>query len=112
MPYKTVGFTIAAIMLAAGLATLLILPALVTVLEPWLFRKARHPRLSCNGGTCAAAAATLAALVAVSIYQFFPVGLATVTAYGAPAAIALMGLSFLIARRRACCDEEPEGETL
>jgi hypothetical protein len=112
MPYKTVGFTIAAIMLAAGLATLLILPALVTVLEPWLFRKARHPRLSCNGGTCAAAAATLAALVAVSIYQFFPVGLATVTAYGAPAAIALAGLSFLIARRRACCDEEPEGETL
>ena len=37
MPYKTVGVFIAAILLTAGIATLLILPALMTVFEKWLF---------------------------------------------------------------------------
>ncbi len=113
MPYKTVGVFIAAILLAAGLATLLILPALVTVLEPWLFGGPQaEARLSCRGGTCAAAAGTLAALVAVSVYQFFPVGAATLAAYGTPAAVAVAGLSFLIARRRACRSEQTQQQTL
>lgn len=37
VPYKTVGFFISAILLFAGLATLVILPALVQMLERWLF---------------------------------------------------------------------------
>ena len=41
MPYKTVGVFIAAILLTAGLGTLLILPALITVLEGWLFGQPR-----------------------------------------------------------------------
>jgi predicted RND superfamily exporter protein len=44
MPYKTVGVFIAAILLTAGLGTLLILPALITVLEGWLFRQPRGNR--------------------------------------------------------------------
>jgi hypothetical protein len=39
IPYNTVGVLIASILVIAGLATLLILPALITVLEPWLFKK-------------------------------------------------------------------------
>lgn len=39
IPYNTVGILIASILLIAGLATLLILPALITILEPLLFRK-------------------------------------------------------------------------
>ncbi|MEE9294922.1 MAG: MMPL family transporter [Phycisphaerae bacterium] len=39
VPYKTVGVFIAAILLTAGLATLLILPALITLMEKWLFRQ-------------------------------------------------------------------------
>jgi hypothetical protein len=35
--YKTVGLFIAAILLLAGLSTLLILPALITLFEAWLF---------------------------------------------------------------------------
>lgn len=38
VPYQTVGILIAAILLTAGVATLVILPALITLLEPWLFR--------------------------------------------------------------------------
>ncbi len=38
VPYQTVGVFIAAILFTAGVGTLLILPALVTVLQRWLFR--------------------------------------------------------------------------
>jgi predicted RND superfamily exporter protein len=36
-PYNTVGFLLASILLASGLTTLLLLPALLRVLEKWLF---------------------------------------------------------------------------
>jgi len=39
VPYQTVGIFIAAILILAGVASLLILPALITLLEPYLFRK-------------------------------------------------------------------------
>ena len=42
VPYQTVGVFIAAILLTAGLSTLLILPALVTLLQRWLFPGARR----------------------------------------------------------------------
>ncbi len=37
VPYQTVGFFIAAILLSAGATTVVILPALITLMEPWLF---------------------------------------------------------------------------
>lgn len=39
MPYKTVGIFLASIMVISGLATMLILPALITIMQGWLFRK-------------------------------------------------------------------------
>jgi uncharacterized protein len=39
VPYKTVGIFLASIMTISGIATMLILPASVTVLQKWLFRK-------------------------------------------------------------------------
>jgi len=38
LPYNTVGFFLASIMAVSGAATMFILPALITVLERWLFR--------------------------------------------------------------------------
>jgi predicted RND superfamily exporter protein len=38
VPYKTVGVFLASIMAISGLATMLILPALITILQGWLFR--------------------------------------------------------------------------
>ena len=38
VPYQTVGFFLASIMAVSGLATMFLLPALMTVLEKWLFR--------------------------------------------------------------------------
>ena len=39
IPYQTVGFLLASIMIVSGIATLLILPALIRMAEPWLFKK-------------------------------------------------------------------------
>lgn len=39
VPYQTVGIFIAAILFMAGISSLLILPALITLLDRWLFRK-------------------------------------------------------------------------
>ena len=39
VPYQTVGIFIAAILFLAGLSSLLILPALITLMDRWLFRK-------------------------------------------------------------------------
>lgn len=39
VPYQTVGFLLASIMVVSGIATLLILPALIRMAEPWLFKK-------------------------------------------------------------------------
>ena len=39
VPYKTVGIFLASIMTISGIATMLILPASVTVLQKWLFKK-------------------------------------------------------------------------
>ncbi len=41
VPYQTVGVFIAAILVSAGIGTLLILPALITLLEPLVFRRPR-----------------------------------------------------------------------
>lgn len=39
VPYQTVGIFIAAILFTAGFSSLLILPAMITLLDKWLFRK-------------------------------------------------------------------------
>ena len=42
VPYRTVGFFLATIMAASWMATLFILPALVTMLRNLLFGETRH----------------------------------------------------------------------
>lgn len=37
IPYKTVGVFLASIMAISGLATMFILPALITIIQKWLF---------------------------------------------------------------------------
>lgn len=46
IPYQTVGVFLAVIMLYSGLATLWILPALLTVMEKWIFKKERKGTVS------------------------------------------------------------------
>ncbi len=105
MPYKTVGVFIAAILLAAGVATLFLLPALITVLEKRLFLKS-GASFGCRCGTCFFAALMGVLTIALNIQLLWNISWTTISyvSFGCIAAIAL--LCFLNGRRRKCQMDE------
>jgi len=70
VPYQTVGALIAAILVASGGATLVLLPALIRVLEPWLFPSTLGCQLTCNYLTCTFSFVAVSGLVLLNLYQF------------------------------------------
>jgi hypothetical protein len=111
VPYRTVGALMATILLVSGLATLLLLPALIRSLERALFPQRKGVVLACNCGTCVTAAVTLAALMVVSFYRYLNLSLNTmVLAAVAVVAVAIGGCAVLSrsARCRMPIDEEKD----
>ena len=102
VPYKTVGVFLAAIMAFSGIATLLILPALVRVFEPQLFPESSAGRLICNCTTCTIAGATLVLTVVANVYQVARIGWTTWTWVSAAAIVVLAILCRLASRHAAC----------
>jgi hypothetical protein len=102
VPYQTVGVFMAAILVLAGVASLLILPALIRVLEPLLFPKSRACSLTCNAMTCIVTAATAVALVAVNVHQFLGVGLTWLVWVSLPAVVVLAAGCWLMSYREKC----------
>ena len=70
VPYQTVGSLIAAILLASGGATLVMLPALIRTLEPWLFPETVGCRQTCTYLSCSFVAFALIMLVVLNLRQF------------------------------------------
>jgi hypothetical protein len=106
MPYKTVGIFLAAIMGLSGVATLLILPALVRVFERQLFPATAAGRIICNCATCALAGITLVLTVVANFYQLLRLGW-NVWAGFSLVAILLLALLCRLASRRAACAPAP-----
>ncbi|MDP8236344.1 MAG: efflux RND transporter permease subunit [Candidatus Erginobacter occultus] len=102
VPYQTVGIFIASILIAAGVATIFILPALFKVLEKFLFPRTAHRALICRRGTCLVSAAALVAVVAVNLKQFFAIGWTSLSWWSLGAVIVLAGACFLSSRRDRC----------
>lgn len=102
IPYKTVGVLMAAILLVSGVATLLILPALVRVLEKLLFPTKRIIGLACNCGTCVLAGLALAALVVMNIYRYLDVGWNLLVVVSIFVVLVMMVACRLLARREKC----------
>jgi uncharacterized membrane protein YdfJ with MMPL/SSD domain len=101
VPYQTVGFFIAAILLAAGVATLFLLPALITLFERRLFEDPDHPMM-CKCGTCFFAAVAGVLTVALNIQMFANISWTKIS-YVSLACIAAAALTcFLSGRRKAC----------
>jgi uncharacterized protein len=103
VPYITVGVFLAAILLASGAATLLLLPSIIAVVEPLLFpRSARLNRLM-TGVTWLIGIEAAIGLVAINIEEFANWSSATVwTASGATMAIlavAIAGITGITAMR-------------
>ncbi len=107
VPYKTVGIFIAAILLLAGLASLQILPALITLLERLLFPRTRKCCLVCNCGTCILSAAAIVAIVAVNVGHFLHVGWTSLSWGSLVIVLVLAQACLLIGRTKRCRMELP-----
>ncbi len=102
VPYNTVGVFLASILFVSGIATLLILPSLLRLLEPLLFIRSAGIAFTCKCGTCVAASVSVVALVAVNVHQFLQVGYSAMTWTSGIAVLALMAFCFIMSRRQSC----------
>lgn len=99
VPYQTVGFLIAAILITAGIATLVILPVMIILLKDRLFPERAQER-PCHPGTCLSAGLTFLVLVVqnlVSLTTFSPVMIAAISA------VILTGVVAVCMRQRQKC---------
>ncbi len=102
MPYRTVGLFLASIMALSGVATLLILPALVRLFERQLFPGTDRSRFVCNCATCTIAGVVLVLTVVANLYQVLRLGWTTWTWVSVPAIVVLAVLCRLASRSAAC----------
>ncbi|MCF8107780.1 MAG: MMPL family transporter [Desulfohalobiaceae bacterium] len=105
MPYVTVGFFMASIMLVSGAATLVLLPSIIRYLQPLLFPKTPKLSLMCHRGTCFVSGLAALALVLINIQQFFTSGW-TLWTWISLAALPLLFLFCGFMSRRAACGME------
>lgn len=105
VPYKTVGVFLATILAVSGIGTLIILPALVTVFEKWLFPKGGAQQFRCNCGTCIISGIAMVLLIAINIHQFFAVGLSYLTWISLGAIIVLAVICRIVGRHEKCREE-------
>ncbi|NLF23970.1 MAG: MMPL family transporter, partial [Lentisphaerae bacterium] len=106
VPYRTVGTFIAAILLTAGVATLFLLPAMITVLSRWLFRDPAHPVL-CKCGTVFFGAVAAILTIALNIQGFIGASWGAMS-IGSLACIAVVAVfCFFNSRRRKCRQLQP-----
>ena len=70
VPYQTVGILIAAILITSGVATLVILPALIRILEPWLFPCTRRCYVTSRRVTFALSFMAFLGLIAIALHLF------------------------------------------
>jgi hypothetical protein len=110
VPYKTVGVFLASILMVSGIATFVVLPALVRLLEPMLFPKTRLCAVTCRCATCIVTATTAVLLVAVNIGQFLSAGWTTLT-WVSIAAIAVLAAGCGLMSRRKACRQQAAGKS-
>jgi len=103
VPYKTVGIFVCAILAVSGIATLLILPAIVRVLEKRLFKATAEPmRRSCNCAFCAIISTSAVVLIALNVHQFAVVGWSTLVWLSVIAIPVMALVCGIMSRRQAC----------
>ena len=102
VPYQTVGVFMAAILVLAGVASLLILPALIRVLERLLFPESRVCCVTCQCVTCIVTAVSAVGVVVLNVQLFFAIGWTTITYVSLPAVLVLAAACGLLSRREKC----------
>jgi predicted RND superfamily exporter protein len=102
VPYQTVGIFVASILLAAGTATLLIIPSPMTLLQKWLFPEVEAGAFGCKCITCSVTGAAAVALVAINVYQFLDIGWTSLTWISLGVIAVLTGACALMGRGQKC----------
>ncbi len=102
MPYRTVGVLLASILLTSGVATLLLLPALIRLMEKRLFPRKPAMGPTCNCAVCLVSSIAVVVLVAMTLYESMNCGWGTMTWVGAAAIVVLTALCGLMSRRQKC----------
>ncbi|MFP3937335.1 MAG: efflux RND transporter permease subunit [Phycisphaerae bacterium] len=102
MPYKTVGALMATILLVGGVATLLLLPALIRLLRRRLFVRGKAMGPQCNCITCIATSAALVATIAVSAGSYLHMSWTTLTWVSLAAVPVLSFVCGIMSRREKC----------
>lgn len=102
VPYKTVGVFLAAIMAFSGIATLLILPALVTLLEPRLFPSCAPGTRPGKCVTCLVSAVVVALTVVANVYQVADLHWTTWMWIAVGILVVMAGLCRFASRRAPC----------
>ncbi len=103
VPYKTVGIFLCAIMALSGIVTLLILPAILTVLETRMFKAAQAPKsVGCSCIFCLIISVAGVVLVGLNLQQYWQLGW---TKFALISAIAIPVMALIcggLSRRQAC----------
>jgi hypothetical protein len=102
VPYRTVGVLLATILLVSGVGTLFILPALIRVLEKYLFPAKGAVSLACNCGTCILSAVAIAALFVINLKSYSNLGWNWLVGIGA-GIVVLMTIGCQVSSRRGRC---------
>jgi hypothetical protein len=107
VPYNTVGIFMALILFTSGIGTMIIMPALITLLEPVLFPATPAVAFTCRCGTCLVAALLAASTVALNVQQFFALSWGPTLAWSAPPALVMATLCWILSRREQCRTPAP-----
>ena len=102
VPYVTVGVFMAAILLVSGIGTLILLPALVTLLEGWLFPQTPIRRFTCRFGTLFLTLASALGVVVLNV-QPFVTSSGNLLTWISVGALPILALIAGIVSRRAPC---------
>lgn len=105
-PYQTVGMLLASILLLSGVATLVLMPALVRLMEKWLFS---DRILQGHGGTRAglsiASGVSVGGVIAVSLPGYTSLHMQAMLGIGAAAAVAVSAVVYAVWRLRSAGDK-------
>jgi hypothetical protein len=105
-PYQTVGMLLASILLLSGVSTLILMPALVRVLEKWLFSERI---LQGQGGTRAglsiASGVSVGGLIAISLPGYTSLDVQALLGIGAASAMAVSAVFYVVWRLRSPADK-------
>jgi len=102
VPYKTVGFFMAAIMLASSIGTFFILPALITA-SPSLIYKQREKHFLCYGSDCILLSMTIALTVVYVLLGYTSLGWRAVLYITVPVFLALSCICKCMLKNERVC---------